>query len=593
MAGALIAQEFAPVVRLLRSVCDRRALLWFGATMLVVCAGGLAAGLAPLALKRLVDGVLSHPTSAGVIVWPVSAYGLALLLQRLAEQVQVYCHARGELPVLRRFNVAAFEHLLRLPLRAHHAAGLGTMTQALAEGGLGLRLILAHLVVSLLPVLVQLAVAGLVVGAELGQAAGLVLVGALAAYGGVFAAGVRRLDGPMRGVSAANVAAAGALSDSLLNVEALKAFVAETRYAQRYDERLAHAEGQWKLFHRRRLEHGAAVALVFSVTAALALAVMSRDALDGKVTIGAVVMLSAYLLQMVRPLEMLGFAARDIGQGLAYLAALSSLLAQPPERRAPASPRPPPRTPAALTFDQVSFSFGPDQPVLREVSFQLKAGASLALVGPSGAGKSSIVRLILGLYAPDRGVIRLDGQPIADLTLEDLRRQVALVAQDTILLNDSLAANITLGASGAHPADIAAAARAARLGELAEALPEGLGTQVGERGLRLSGGERQRVAVARVVLKRARLLLLDEATAALDPHTEETLWRGLAAATNGATRLIVTHRLAAARQADQILVLDKGLIVARGAHDDLLQAGGLYRRLWTDQARGGAPGGQG
>lgn len=578
---------FAPMWTALSKACHRRALSWFAATICVVSIGSGAAGLAPLVLKRLVDAISFGSGPAATIFWPAAAYGFALLLQRLGEQLQAYCYGRGELALIRRFNVSAFEHLLRLPLIVHLDAKPGALAQTLAEGVLGLRLILTHLVVTLLPVLVQLAVAGLVVSAELGAAAALILVAALTAYTGVFAVGVRRLDKPARGVSAANIAAAGALSDSLINVEALKSFVAESQYARSYDEALGRAEVQWRVFHRRRLEHGAAVAVVFSATVAFGLALVSRDAMHGDISLGAVVMLNAYLLQLTRPLEMLGFAARDLGQGLAYLSGLARLLAHPAEAQRPREP-PASRGPADLEFENVSFSFNAERVALKGLSFRAPAGATLAVVGPSGAGKSSLVRLILGLYTPSDGIIRLDGRPISTLALEDLRSQIAVVAQDTILLDDSLAANIALGSAVAEGPKIAAAAAAAQLSDLLARLPDGLRTCVGSRGLKLSGGERQRVAIARAAFKQARLLLLDEATASLDPVTEQAVWRNLAMLGQGATKLIVTHHLAAARHADEILVLDEGAIVERGDHRALLEAGGLYARLWDEQHRAAA-----
>lgn len=578
-----MGREFAAVLSALRRACDRRVLAWFCATALVVIAGGVAAGLAPLALKHLIDAASARLTPPAPLALPVAIYGLALALQRLGEQCQVFCYARGELGVVRRFSVAAFEHLLRLPLAAHLDARSGALAQALAEGVFGLRLILHHLVVTALPVLVQLSVAALVVGAELGPGPSGVLVATLLTYAAVFAVGISRLDAPMRGVTAANVEAGGAITDSLMNVEALKAFVAERRYARRYDQALARTQAQWRLFHRRRLEHGLAIAVVFSVsvTASLGLAVAGAQA--GNISLGVIVMLNAYLLQIIRPLEMLGFALRDIGQGLAYLSTLSRLLADPLEADQPGDRQPPPTGPAGLTFDKVSFSFGLGRQILNEVSFHAPAGARLALVGPSGAGKSSIVRLILGFYTPDGGAIRLDGRAISELGLYELRSQIAVVSQDTVLLNDSLAANIALGAANADIAEIAAAASIARLDDLLAGLPEGLQTPVGDRGLKLSGGEKQRVAIARAALKAARLIILDEATAALDPVTERAVWRALDDLSGAATRLIVTHRLAAVREVDEILVLDKGKIVERGDHDTLLAAEGLYSQLWRDQ----------
>jgi ABC-type multidrug transport system fused ATPase/permease subunit len=570
--------------RTLRRSIDGVAAGGLAAASLLVILGAVSAGLAPVALKTLVDHLAtgeSTTANARTYLGPLGLYVIALLLQRTCDQVQAVVQGYGEQRLTRSFAAQAFRHLLTLPLPLHLDARSGALAQTLAEGVLGLRLILTHLVGTLLPGAAQLAVTGLVLGATFGPNLGLLLVGTLAVYAGVFAWSMARLDGPMRAISASNIEAGGAAADSLMNVEAIKAFTAEPEFARRYGRVLQTGERHWRSFLQRRLQSGLAVAAVFGISLAGALAVGAVQVRSQALTLGGFTLLNACLLQIVRPLEMLGFAVRDIGQGLAYFARLSALLRQPGEPSGPDSPVP--IGPADLVFDKVSFAFGPERPTLVEISFRAAPGRTIAIVGPSGAGKSSIIRLILRFYEPTQGVIRLDGRPLGALGLSALRQQVALVAQDTILLNDTIGANIALGRSGADLASIERAAAAARISDLLAELPEGLNTTVGERGLKLSGGEKQRVAIARSALKNARLVIFDEATAALDPTTERAVWSAMTALRGGATTLVITHRLATITQADRILVLDHGRIVEQGRHDDLLEQAGLYRRLWLAQ----------
>jgi len=570
---------------LLWAARDRATLAWLAGAAAAVGLAGVAAVLAPLALARLADLLAGPAPTPGRAAALVGAYAGALLFQRLCEQAQAYAYGRGEQRLSRRLASETFEHMLRLPMAFHLDARSGALAQVLADGAQGLRLILFHLVMTFAPAVLQLVLAGLVVARLFDPATGLILTGALAAYAAVFARGVARQDGPARGIAAAQSEAGGLTADGLMNVEAIKTFTAEGRFAAGYDRVLAAREGQWRLFLTRRLGNGALAALVFAATLGLTLWLAARGAGRGEVSVGGFVLLNAYVLQLVRPLELLGFAARDLGQGLAYLDKLLAIAQEPREAPGPAAAANDVAAtgPAELAFDAVSFGFAPGAPTLNRVSFRAPPGATIGVVGPSGAGKSSLLKLILRLHTPQAGEIRLDGRPIGELSLEALRGQIAVVAQDTILLNDTIAENLRLAAAEAGPEALAQAVAAANLAPLISRLPQGLDTPVGERGLKLSGGEKQRVAIARAALRRARLVMFDEATAALDATTEQAVWRALDELSQGATRLIVTHRLAAVTGADEILVLDHGAIVERGRHLDLLAAGGTYARLWAAQ----------
>jgi len=562
---------------------DGTARGWLALALAGASLGAAAATVGPLALAQLVDA-LAGPDRAAAAGRLVAVYVAALVAQRLLEQAQAYAYGRGENRLARRLGVQAFEHMLRLPMAAHLQARSGALAQTLADGAFGVRLILFHLVMSLAPVVLQLGVAGLLVAGLVDPRLAAVLVGALLAYACAFGAGVARQHGPARAMSAAQIDAGGLTADGLMNVEAIKTFVAERRFAARYDGALATREREARRFLAARLANGALVAALFGATLGATLLFAADGVARGAVTLGAFVLVHGYVLQLIRPLETLGFAARDIGQGLAQLERLLGVMAEPGEP-GPAGPDAVAEArPAALAFEGVSFGYAADRSALVDVSFRVAPGAIVAIVGPSGAGKSSLLRLALRLHEPQAGRIRLDGRPIGELPLTALRAQVAVVSQDTILFNDSIAENIGLAAAGATRAEIEAAARAASLAGLVDALPHGLGTPVGERGLKLSGGERQRIAIARAALKRARLVLFDEATAALDPETERAVWDALRGLSRGATTLVVTHRLATAARADRILVLSEGRIVERGRHADLLRADGAYARLWRAQA---------
>jgi ABC-type multidrug transport system fused ATPase/permease subunit len=559
---------------------------WLTTALVIVFLGSLAASLAPLALKDLLDNLVEegerHPPQ-DALLRIVAVYIAALFVQRLCEQVQIYAYSHGEQRLIRGFAGQAYVHLLRLPLSFHVSQASGTTSQVLANGTQGLRSLLAPLVMNVVPTIAQITIAAFVLFSVVGSSIALVLVTALLSYFTAFALGIRRLDKPMREVSAAQGRTGGATNDGLMNVETIKIYTAERQFARRYDAHLGEVEDRYRVFIWHRTKNGMLIAVVFSLAIAATLLLTGQEVVAGRLSLGAFVMVNTYLVQLVRPLETLGFAARDIGQGVAYLGELEALLTAKREVL-DLEPKEGAETPqaAALSFRNVSFSYNQEK-TLRDINFSASPGQFIAIVGRSGAGKSSLLRLIMRLYEPSAGEIALDGRPVSEMALAELRQQVALVSQDTILLNDTIAANIALGADEATEATVTEAARRACLAELLSRLPEGLATQVGERGLKLSGGEKQRVSIARATLRRARLVLFDEATAALDPVTEAAVWEAMNDLRQGATTIIVTHRLTNVVLADEILVLDRGRISERGSHSALITLNGLYAELFRTQ----------
>jgi ATP-binding cassette subfamily B protein len=236
-----------------------------------------------------------------------------------------------------------------------------------------------------------------------------------------------------------------------------------------------------------------------------------------------------------------------------------------------------------VRFDGVSFAYRPGHPVLSGIDLDIAAGQSTALVGATGSGKTTVLKLLMRFYDVDSGRILLDGRDLRDLALEDLRSAIALVSQDVFLFQGTVRENLIYGCPGASFGEVEAAARVAEAQEFIEALPEGYDTVIGERGQKLSGGQRQRLSIARAVLKNAPILVLDEATSAVDNETEAAIQRSIARIARDRTLLVVAHRLSTIRHADRIYVLDEGRVAESGTHESLLERGGLYTSLWAVQ----------
>jgi ATP-binding cassette subfamily B protein len=302
-------------------------------------------------------------------------------------------------------------------------------------------------------------------------------------------------------------------------------------------------------------------------------------------TVGTFVLVNTYMLQIVRPVEQLGYAMQQLSQGLALLGRVFELFREPPEISAVASGSAPGGA-GRLEFQHVGVSYRSDRVVLTDVSFTLPAGKTLGVVGGSGSGKSTLVRLLVRLMDPDAGRILLDGISVAELPLNRLRQAVAVVPQDTVLFNDSIAYNIAFGKEGSTQADVEHAARLAHLHEFIISLPDGYATKVGERGVKLSGGEKQRVSIARAAIKRPRIYVFDEATSSLDSNTEREILKNLREISRFSTTVVIAHRLSTVVHADEIVVLDAGTIAERGTHAALLRQNGRYAALWLAQQQG-------
>jgi ATP-binding cassette subfamily B protein len=398
-----------------------------------------------------------------------------------------------------------------------------------------------------------------------------------------FARGAAAVAEPARIASSAHVEARAVLTDSLLNYETVKYFDAESAVYDKYDAALAQTESAWGLFFKRRTSNSLIVGLIFAVSVTCALGLAGYEVVRGTMTIGEFVLINSYMLRITVPLEMLGYAVRDVSQGLAFLQKMLELFREQPEIDAHATAPQSELARGELVFDCVSFSYRSDRAVLKDVSFSVPAGHTVAIVGMSGSGKSSLIRLLFRLCEPNQGEIRLDGVSISDMPLSSLRRSIAVVPQDMVLFNDTIGNNIAFGRWGSTREHVERAAQLAHLQGFIASLPEGYETMVGERGLKLSGGERQRIAIARAAVKQPRIFVFDEATSSLDTRTEREILRNLMEVSQGCTTLVIAHRLSTIVHADEIVVLEGGTIVERGTHAALLQAEGAYAGLWRVQ----------
>ncbi|MDA8348070.1 MAG: ABC transporter ATP-binding protein [Pseudomonadota bacterium] len=554
--------------------------------LLLVLFGAAMNALAPLAMKWIIDGLSGQgrfPLGAGVLV---GFYAVSQWLGRSSVELRTLRYARAERRVLRTLNERLFSHVLRLPLRYHLTQQTGAVSQTIDNGLEGVRLILHHLVFTVLPVCAEMLLSAYVLG-RLRQPVFLVLFcGAALCYAVIFGRSARRIGDSARDAAATRVAAGAVMTDGLLNFETVKAFAAERLVTGKAGRALERSEAAWVHFYRRYARNGLAVAAVFTLFLAATLICAVHAVRTRSLTVGGFVLVNTYMLQLVRPAEMLGFAVQGFAQGAALLEKAMALLTVAPEPAAGVSL--PDTLQGTLEFDRVTLRYAPGRAALEAVSFTVAAGSTLGIVGQSGSGKSSIVRLLLRLIDPESGEVRLGGFVLSGVAPQALRSAIAVVPQDVVLFDDSIEFNIAVAKPRASREEVHEAARIAQLEEFVGALPEGYDTVVGERGVRLSGGERQRIAIARAALRRPLVYVFDEATAALDSRTEQAVLASLRAMAGAATTVLIAHRLASVVHAECILVLHAGRVVECGRHEALLQAGGRYAALWAAQHPGTA-----
>ena len=579
----------AEALKLFARESDRQVGCQLFAALSLALLAAILTAMAPVALQMLVDGLspTSINSSAGGVALLVIAYLVSQWLARSFTEIRAGVYGRAEQRLQRRLSHRLFGHILGLPLAFHLDRKTGALTQILNNGLLGARIVVRHSVFTIVPVMVQLVtIASVLVYLDQPAFLGVILV-SLIAYVAAFGIGVVRIAGPARSASLKNVDATGLMTDAILNFETVKHADAEMLVQRQYDAALERTEDNWGEFYKRKTSNGLLVAAVFALSLAGTVSLATLSVRNGTMSLGEFVLVNTYALQIVRPLEMVGFAIREVTQGLAFLDRLLSLLREDTEVQSRSGEAEVPDNRfGEIEFSHVRFGFNQERVVHEDLSFRCPPGHTLALVGPSGCGKSTIIRLLLRFFQPTNGEIVLDGVPVANWPVSDLRRAIAVVPQDTTLFNDTIANNIAFGQTGKSRSEIEHAARLANIHDFVADLPAGYETIVGERGMKLSGGEKQRIAIARAVLKKPRIFVFDEATSSLDTRTEQAILENLKGISKGVSTLFVAHRLSTIVHADEILLLEHGRVVERGSHWDLLNSGGRYADLWRAQRRG-------
>ena len=542
----------------------------------------------PLLLKELVDAMNIKPGDAqAVLVVPVAllvGYGALRLLTSAFTQLRELVFAKATQGASRSIALQTFEHLHALSLRFHLARQTGGMTRDIERGVRGIESLISYSLYSIIPTLIEVGLVLTILAVKFDAwFAGITLL-ALALY--IFFT-VRITEWRTQFRKQANEfdsAAHTRAIDSLLNYETVKYFGNEVFEAGRYDEslerlRLARLKSQTTL---SVLNTGQQLIIAAALVAMLWRA--TEGVVAGRMTLGDLVMINAFMIQLYIPLNFLGVLYREIKQSLTDLDKMFVLMDREREvADAPGAQALAMQGAPDVVFDRVSFAYESDRPILKDISFTIPAGKTVAVVGPSGSGKSTLARLMFRFYDVQQGFIRIAGQDIRQVTQSSVRKALGIVPQDTVLFNDSVAYNIAYGRPGASQAEIEGAARAARIHDFIASTPKGYQTSVGERGLKLSGGEKQRVAIARTLLKDPPILVFDEATSALDSANERAIQAELASVAQNKTTLVIAHRLSTVVDAHEILVMEAGQIIERGNHAELLASQGRYASMWALQ----------
>src|SRR6202521_2644553 len=563
-------------------------------SMVLLLLAKLATLAVPFTFKWATDaltgegGVPLVPSSW--LVWALAApvlmtiaYGGMRILMAVLTQARDGVFAKVAMHAVRRLALITFEHMHLLPLRFHLERKTGGLTRVLERGRTAIEVIVRMVILQLAPTIVEVALIIVVLLYQFDWRYVAIILVTVALYMSFTYYATEWRIGIRRRMNDSDSDANTKAIDSLLNYETVKYFVAEAREARRYDRSMARYEDASVKAYTSLAVLNAGQAAMFTAGLAGTMVMCAYGIRRGTNTVGDFVMINAMMIQLYQPLNFMGMVYREIKQAVIDIENMFAILGREPEIKDRPDARPLAVGDGSIRFDNVTFAYEPDRQILNKVTFEVPAGRTIAVVGPSGAGKSTISRLLFRFYDVTGGRILIDGQDIRDVTQASLRSAIGMVPQDTVLFNDTIRYNIRYGRWEAADHEVEEAAALAQIDGFIRLSPKGYETEVGERGLKLSGGEKQRVAIARTILKGPPIRLLDEATSAPDSQTEKDIHAALDRVAKNRTTLVIAHRLSTIVGADEILVIDDGLIVERGTHQGLLAGAGLYASMWNRQ----------
>jgi len=572
--------------RLLPYLWEYRTRIAIGLVCLVL--GRVANVVVPIALKEIVDA-LDRGDPKAILILPIAliiGYGLLRFAAVLFSELRNVVFIKASVQIIERVSNEIFSHLHRLSLSFHLDRKTGALSRDVERGTSSITYFLRIIVFSIVPIVFEITAVLFILWHQFDLGFVLVTLSTIALYV-AFTFFVTRWRTHFRiAMNVAESAASTRSLDSLLNYETVKVFGNEVVEQERYGDALK----GWVSSSIKTnislafLNIGQGLIIAFGITVLMIMA--ANGVADGELTLGDFAMVNAFLIQLYIPLSFLGSIYRDLNHSLIDMEKMFDLIDVKPDVTESKDAIALDLGEGEIEFDNVSFSYIDNQPILKNVSFKVPGAHMVAVVGPSGAGKSTLSRLLLRFYDPLSGQVKINGKDIRGVTLSSLRSVMGVVPQDTVLFNDTIGYNIGYGNLDASQADIEEAAKIAQIDDFIRQHPQGYDILVGERGLKLSGGEKQRVAIARTALKGARILIFDEATSSLDSRSEKVIQKALDRVSKGCTTLVIAHRLSTVVKADQIIVLDQGSIAEQGTHTELLEKAGLYKQMWDLQQQG-------